>query len=132
MQKKYNYRDKLSDKNTMALYSPNEAIMVGTIFKTLDIPYKDYRMTPFLNENEKEKLMFEIQKFGLFNHDLSLYLDVYPNDENALKVREEYLDKYETLLAEYNMKYSPISLSADKSNSLPFPWSTSVFPWGDE
>lgn len=114
------------------ILNPDEAIKAGTVFKTLYQPYKNYRITDFSNLTEKEKMMLEIYKYGLIVHDLSLYLDVYPRDEEAVSLRKKYMDLYEVAMKKYEEVYPPFSLGAAKMNKTPYPWSTSVFPWGDE
>lgn len=126
----YNARPIL--ENNMNIFTPDEAFIAGTLFKMLYEPYKNYKFTALENKTEKEKMMIEVQKYGIVVHDLDLYLDVYPNDENALRLRKKYSQIYESMINKYEEAYSPITLSSDKVNTLPFPWSTSVFPWGDE
>ncbi len=114
------------------LFDSSEAIKVGTIFKTLYKPYKGYTKVTLKGLNERQKLMLKIQEYKLACHDLSLYLDIYPNDEQAIMVREKYHKKLKETEEIYNKKYSPFSLNAMEINENPFPWSSKPFPWGDK
>lgn len=114
----------------MKIYDQDQAIKVGTIFKSLDVPYKNYKMPSLMPTTQKEALMLEIQEYGLVVHDLSLYLDVYPNDENAINLRKKYSKEYNDLINTYQSMYPPFSLASDEINKTPFPWSTTKFPWG--
>lgn len=114
----------------MNIYDPNSAFLAGTVFKNLDVPYKNKRMPVLMPKNQREALMMEIQKYGLVVHDLDLYLDVYPDDENAISLRKKYLKEYKELINSYQSMYPPFILESDELNKTPFPWSTTSFPWG--
>lgn len=119
-------------ENNMNIYEPNQAFKAGTIFKSLDQPYKNYKMPTLMPTCQKEAVMMEIQKYGIVIHDLDLYLDVYPDDENAIALRRKYYKEYKELIDGYNRMAPPFDLCADEMNKVPFPWSSSKFPWGEE
>ena len=74
----------------------------------------------------------EIQKYGIVVHDIDLYLDVYPNDENAIALRKKYYKEYTDLKDTYQRMYPPFDLCSNDINKVPFSWSTNKFPWGEE
>ena len=119
-------------ENDMNLYDPNQAFKAGTIFKALDKPYKTYKMPTLTPTSQREALMMEIQKYGLVTHDLDLYLDVYPDDENAIALRRKYYKEYKDLKDAYEKMNPPFELCSDEMNKVPFPWSTTKFPWGED
>ena len=65
-------------------------------------------------------------------HDLNLYLDLYPNDGNALDLFNKYRKEANKLMMEYEEKYGPILISSDSLNTSPFLWQTLIFPWNME
>lgn len=120
----------MNKQNSSSLYNPDDALLYGTAFKSLYEPYKNYKKASVKFSNEKERMMFDVQKYALMCHDLALYLDVYPNDTEAITLRKEYLKKWEEAKKTYEEKYSPINVNCEKNNVNPYPWSTTNFPWG--
>lgn len=121
--------DKGSKSN---LFNPDDALLYGTAFKSLYEPYKNLKKANVKLNNEKERLMFEIQKYAIMAHDLGLYLDVYPNDKEASDLRSKYLKMYEEAKNKYESKYPPYNKNSEMNDKIPFPWSTTPFPWGDK
>lgn len=119
-------------ENDMNLYDPNQAFKAGTIFKSLDLPYKNLKMPVLVPTSQKDAFMMEIQKYGIVVHDIDLYLDVYPNDENAIALRKKYYKEYTDLKDTYQRMYPPFDLCSNDINKVPFSWSTNKFPWGEE
>ena len=54
-------------------------------------------------------MMLEVQMYYAGLHDLTLYLDVYPEDLEAVKLRDEYYEKYKNAKEEYEKRYNPYS-----------------------
>ena len=125
----YNYMEyrNVLDKSKMDLYDANEAFTKGTIFKTLYKPYRNYLPKEPMSMTEKGKGMLEIQMYNAASHDLGLYLDVFPNDVNVLRLRNEYLEKYNRALKAYQDKYGAIECK--ESKKVPYSWSTTSWPW---
>ena len=118
---------------TMNNYSPNlfnpyEGYLKGNAFKDEYMPYKDYKVAKININSEKEEMMINIGEYSFMMHDLNLYLDVHPNDREALKVFMEYRQKVNELITNYERKYGPITTSGIKNN-VPFEWVTSNWPW---
>ena len=122
----------MNNKEENNLFTSNEGILVGTVFKTLYKPYKGHKQAKLKNLNEQQKMLLKVQEYSLACHDLSLYLDIYPNDTNALKEREIYHKLREEAVKQYNEKYPPFTKNAKEINKIPYPWSTTPFPWGDK
>lgn len=118
--------------NQNILFNDNDAILYGTCFKSLYIPYKDYKCANVKITTDKEKELFDCMKYYIFVHDLGLYLDVYPQDQEAVMLRSEYLKKYLTEKEMYDNKYPPYDKTVKQVDTTPFSWSTTPFPWGDK
>jgi len=115
-------------KTQTNLFSPEEALKRGTAFTSLYEPYKNNKISDINIKNEKEKMMLEVQMYALMAHDLHLYLDVHPNDKDAIEQRKKYLDLFKSAKEKYDSKYPPFDVNCDKVNTVPFSWSTSKFP----
>lgn len=72
-------------------YSDDDAIIRGTLFPELDLPFKDFEIRKHLPCTP----MTEWMKVDFVRHELRLYLDVHPNDVNAAKLYMEYKQKCE-------------------------------------
>lgn len=114
------------------LFNPDEAILVGTAFKSLYEPYKGFKKANVRLLSEKERLMYDIQKYDLISHDLGLYLDVFPLDKEAVNLRKKYLSLYDDSIRRYLEKYPPFEVTCEKNNKTPYPWSTTPFPGGEK
>ncbi len=111
------------------LFTPDVGFTNGTIFRTLYEPYKNYQPVKPTSLNEKDRALLAVQMYGAALHDMNLYLDVYPDDKEALKIRKEYYEKYKHAKDEYEDKYSPYCLYSDFSTTKSFGFSTENFPW---
>ena len=57
----------------------------GNMFNGLYDSYMNYKPYEINPQNEKQYLLLIVQMYGFAAHDLGLYLDVFPNDSNAIK-----------------------------------------------
>ena len=125
----YDNEDDVVASSKDNLYSPDEGFVKGTIYKTLYKPYKNYQPGKINVSNEKERLMNAVQMYAFALNDINLYLAVYPKDTDALKVRKEYLDKYNRAKEEYQSKYPAFCLDYDFDVNKSFNISVDNFPW---
>jgi len=70
-------------------YSDEDAIIRGTLFPELDLPFKNYVINSPLPNTPKT----EIMKTGFVCLELRLYLDTHPDDSKALEYYRHYSDK---------------------------------------
>lgn len=105
------------------------AFVKGNSFKNLYNQYKNYRPFDINPQSEKEYGLLLIQIYGFVAHDLGLFLDVNPNNENAIKLREKYINLYNQALMEYEQKYGSLSLDSDMLGAIPWSWDNNNFPW---
>ena len=62
-------------------------------------------------------------------HEMNLYLDTHPTDREALNKFQEFSNKADELIKNYERKYGPLTVSGDVSNQTPFNWVTTKWPW---
>ena len=60
---------------------------------------------------------------------LNLYLDLHPQDGNAIDLFNQYRMQKESLTNEYESKYGPITLSSNSLNTYPWAWDNMPWPW---
>ena len=112
--------------NNLDLFNPYEGFLKGNAFRNEYIPYKNYPVGKINFNSEQEEMLFNILEYSFMMHDMNLYLDVNPNNNNALNKFNEYREKVDELTIKYERKYGPLCVSnvSDKS----FNW-ISGWPW---
>lgn len=114
--------------NNEELYSivdPREALNRGNLFGYYFWPYK--YVANLKATNEREKLMQNIQMYAFAAHELNLYLDIYPDDKQALGLFNQYSELSNRYIKEYENKFGPIIL--DSKENYPWQWINSPWPW---
>lgn len=114
-------------QNSLDLFNPYEGFLKGNAFKDQYIPYKDYKVAKINFNSEKEELLFNISEYTFMMHEMNLYLDVNPNNQEALNKFNEYRNKTNELIMQYERKYGPLMvLNSDDDKS--FNW-INKWPW---
>ena len=108
---------------------PWTAFVRGNLFNSLYDQYKKYKPIEPSPSNEKEYALLMVQMYDFCAHELTLYLDNYPNDSNAIRLRDEYKKAAMEALNQYEMKYGPLSLSSSTLSATPWAWDTKTWPW---
>lgn len=117
--------------NSMTLFNVTDAYNNGNLYSNLYSQYKDYKPTILKANNEKEQLLLELSRVAFAAHELNLYLDLYPNDESMLALFNDYRQEANSLLEQYESKYSPLNVSSDNMEKSPFAWENTSWPWED-
>ncbi len=127
----YNYFDPLNipnNENANSLYGAYEGYLKGNMFSNLYEEYKGYKPDVLRPDNEKEQELFNLNQIGFALHDINLYLDVNPNDNQMLRIFDKYKNLYNELFTQYENKYGAICVN-NVNNKIPFEWENSSFPW---
>ena len=115
--------------NLIIEQDPYSAFIKGNLFNNLYIPYKDYKVAQINPKNEEEYLMLMIQIYDFCAHELTLYLDVNPNDQEAIRLRTEYINLAKQTLNEYESQYKALNLTSSNLATIPWAWDTKKWPW---
>lgn len=113
--------------NKLDLFNPYEGFLAGNAFKNEYVPYKDYKVYKVGINSEKDEMIFNISQYGFMMHDMNLYLDVFPNDKDALNKFNEYRLKSNELITKYERKYGPLFVKSSDGRES-FDW-ISKWPW---
>jgi len=97
-------------------YSDEDAIIRGTLFPELDLPFKDYIINSPLIKTPKTELM----KVHFVCLELRLYLDTHPDDKNALEYYKHYRKKFLDLKEKFDESQEQGTLNSWVYN--PWPW----------
>ena len=123
-----NYMNKLNTQNYSKI-DPYQGFLRGNLFDNLYVPYMNYKPRELNPDNEKEYYMLMVQTYAFAAHDLTLYLDVNPNDSNAIKLRNKYLEMYNEAKTQYENKYGPITLNSNLLDTNTWIWDSKKWPW---
>lgn len=78
--------------------------------------------------NERTMMLKKIQAYCFAAYDWNLYLDTHPDDKNAIKMYHKMTERAETLKAEFQSKYGPLSANSSK-NMDRWDWLDDPWPW---
>jgi len=76
---------------------------------------------------EREILTKKISAIDFALVDMHLFLDTHPNNEAIAKKIDEYDAKAQTLRAEYEQRFGPLTPSAEDGNR--WAWISNPWPW---
>lgn len=113
--------------NNLDLYNPYEGFLKGNAFKNQYVPYKDYKVAKINFNSEKDEMLFNISEYSFMMHEMNLYLDVNPNNQEALDKFNEYRNKTNELITQYERKYGPLMVNESDTNRS-FNW-VDKWPW---
>ena len=109
--------------------NPYEGFIRGNLFDNLYEPYKDYKIKKIDPSNDKDALIQQLMQYNIALIDLDLYLDINPNDSNALNLYNNYLNIKKQLLDKYENKFGPLDLSSKYIADGSWNWDNGNFPW---
>ena len=108
---------------------PVKGFIQGNMFQNTYIPYQNYKAQELNPANDQEYQLLLVQIYDFAAHDLELYLDVNPNDVNAIKLRAEYVNMYKQALDQYEQNFGPITETSQMLAKSPWAWNTKKWPW---
>lgn len=129
MNNNYNQPIYNQDVKENSVYDAYNGFIRGNMFPELYNQYKinkPYEISPM---NEQAELLTYVDMFTFGMIDLNLYLDLYPNDKEALQLFNEYRMQAEDYAQKYESKYGPLSLTSNSLNTFPWAWDNAPWPW---
>ena len=123
----HGYMPYVDNSNNIELFNPYEGFLKGNAFRNQYIPYKNYKVAKVNINSEQEEMLFNISEYAFMMHEMNLYLDVHPNDKEALDKFNEYRNKSNELITKYERKYGPL-LVTNSDNNTSFNW-VNKWPW---
>lgn len=105
------------------LFTPEEALKIGTIFRELNKPFFSSDTTPDLSfgnvpsgsspktdlEYDRECLMTKINEVSFLLDDLTLYLDTHPEDQEALNLYKDFSIKRKEFKKKFAADFYPLT-----------------------
>ena len=115
--------------NVVKVAEPYVGFTRGNMFDSLYYGYKNYKPQELNPQDDKEYMCLLMQMYLFAAHDLGLYLDVNPNDTDAIKKRTEYMNMYNEALTQYENNYGPVTQNSMMLSTTPWAWDTKKWPW---
>ena len=109
------------------LVSSELGYLRGNMFLKEYVPYKNYQVRKLEAKTNEEALLLKLSQMEFALNDLSLYLDLHPNDIAVFNKFREYTNEYKRYLNEFEKTYRPLCLSSINKDSYeyyknPWPW----------
>lgn len=109
-------------------YIANIALSNGSIEQSLYKPYYNYVPNTIKLTEDKEGLLNAIRSYYFALADLTLYLDVNPNNRVALELYNNYVESFNLAMKQYESIYGPLTIFSSKTGVNNFGWNK-CFPW---
>ncbi len=104
-------------------YEPGKALVRGTLFPGLDLPFKG-----MVNKDEKKPSpLTDLMVMSFALQELALYLDTHRDDEEALEMYRTYQRIYHDAAKEYSEKYGPLNHGIPTEGK--YDWLDDPWPW---
>lgn len=104
-------------------YEKEKALARGTLFPGLDLPLGNV-----VNNTTADVPLAELMAIDFAAHDLSLYLDTHPEDQEAFETYKDLLRLAEEGKKKYAKMYGPITKS-DLVSGKCYTWLNGPWPW---
>lgn len=110
------------------LFDPQEAFMLGNLFKNLYVSYCGFSNYCLQPQSRKQQMLLEVQINDFVAHEINLYLDTHPQSERMIKLYNEYVKKAKESRKAYEKEFGPLNVQ-DSSDKTPFEWVQGPWPW---
>ena len=107
------------------LFDPATGLILGNMFKDEYRDYKNYKQTKFNVISNENQLLLKIYEYDFAINDLSLWLDLHPDDTYVYNHFKEYVKSLNQLVELYEHEFGPLQLdSSDYGNYIWYknPW----------
>lgn len=116
-----------NDNDNTMLFDCDEGFMYGNMFKNEFDPYRNYAVAQLESNNDLGRLLLKIYAYDFAINDLSLYLDLHPEDTKVYMVFKDYTEKLRKCVDMYEKKYGPMEL--DESDYSSYMWDEGPWPF---
>ena len=127
-----NYQNQITNNNIQKqnnnILDTEEGFKRGNMFRNLYDEYKGYKPRKLTASSEKEDMLMQIREYAFAMTDINLYLDMHPNDKEALRLFNTYLNNKKELVNMYEEKYGPLTIDS-KFQKNNWQWDNSPWPW---
>lgn len=120
---------KIKENNNRNPFCPEEAFMLGNFFSSLYVPYCGMTNYPVCPQNQRQALLVQVMMLEFNLHELNLYLDTHPNDQEALNRFHEFHHAVEDARKKYEQQFGPLAILSIHEKEVPWVWNNGPWPW---
>lgn len=117
----------MNDTHDTNLFSAKEGFLHGNMFKDEYVPYKNYNISRLESSTDKGNLLLKIYEYDFAINDLSLYLDLHPEDNKVYELFKKYTEEERALVDTYEKLYGPLELDDSPYNN--YMWDKGPWPF---
>lgn len=117
----------IKDSDNKKIFNAKEGFIYGNMFKNEYEPYKNYQVAKLESNSEKGDLLLKIYEYDFGLNDLSLYLDLHPEDSKIYELFRKYTEEQRACVDVYERKYGPLELN--DSNYTKYMWEKGPWPF---
>ena len=117
----------IKDDNNVMLFDYDEGFIYGNMFKNEYDSYKNYKPVKLESNTEVGRLLLKIYQYDFAINDLSLYLDLHPENEDVYKTFKNYVEEQRKYVDIYEKKFGPLEL--DDTNYNSYIWYEGPWPF---
>lgn len=117
----------IKNDDNVKLFDVKEGFMYGNMFKNEYDPYKNYKVAQLESNSDRGSLLLKIYEYGFALNDLSLYLDLHPEDNEVYKLFRKYTEEEREYVDLYEKKYGPLELDSSMYNN--YLWEEGPWPF---
>lgn len=110
-----------------SVVDPSTGLALGNMYSDEYDKYKNYTQKRLIARNEREKMLLKIQELDFAINDLSLKLDVDPNNYELYDLFRKYALELKDLCEKYSKEYEVLELIKDTNGS--YTWIKNPWPW---
>ena len=108
------------------LFEPYQGFIRGNMFKNIFDQYgKIYEIKPI---NEQAELLTYIDMFDFACIDLSLYLDIFPNNKQIINLYNQIKKEKNSIVQKYENNFGPLMINSSGNDNY-WLWVNSPWPW---
>ena len=115
------------DANPNNLYDVYNGFIRGNMFPDLFNQYKISKPFDVRPMNEQAELLTKVDAYSFAAHDVALYLDTHPNDQDMIRLYDSLNEDVKKVTNEYENKFGP--LLKNGATGYPWAWNESPWPW---
>ena len=120
---------KITENNNQNPFCPEEAFMLGNYFSSLYIPYCGLTNYPVCPQNQRQALLAQVMMLEFNLHELNLYLDTHPNDQQALDCFHQFHHATLEARENYEKNFGPLTILNVNCKEVPWVWNNGPWPW---
>ena len=79
-----------------------------------------------MEEANREELLKKIMEYKFYINDLTLYLDTHNQDQKALQMHNEYVEKLKEITKIFEKQYGPLTVETVMKS---WEWARNLWPW---